>query len=75
MAVPEVAPVNRTLRVDLAIAVVLALLVWLISPGYAISGLVAIIVLLVCAVSLLRAGRKRRGRAVRPRRPVQRARR
>lgn len=51
---------RRVLSVDLAIAVAVAVIVLIISPGYAISGLLAIIVLLICGVSLLR---ERRGAA------------
>jgi hypothetical protein len=59
---------RRVLSVDLAIAVAVAVIVLIISPGYAISGLLAIIVLLICAASLLR---ERRGatRGTRRRRP------
>jgi hypothetical protein len=48
---------RRVLSVDLAIAVAVAVIVLIVSPGYAISGLLAIIVLLVCGVSLLRERR------------------
>jgi len=64
---------RRVLTVDLAIAVVAAVVVLIVSPGYAISGLLAIIVLVVCGVSLLRERRAatrgaRRVRRVNPRR-------
>jgi hypothetical protein len=48
---------RNVLVADLAIAVAVAVIVLIISPGYAISGLLAIIVLLVCGVSLLRERR------------------
>jgi hypothetical protein len=65
---------RRVLTVDLAIAVAAAIVVLIVSPGYAISGLLAIIVLLVCAVSLVRERRRmtrglRRLRRVDSRRP------
>ena len=62
---------RRVLTVDLAIAVLAAVIVLIVSPGYAISGLLAIIVLLVCGVSLLRERRAgaRRVRPVRGRPP------
>jgi fatty acid desaturase len=46
--------VNRTARIDLAIAAAVAVIVWIISPGYAISGVVAIIVVIVCSVAVWR---------------------
>jgi hypothetical protein len=46
--------VNRTARIDLAIAAAVAVIVWIISPGYAISGVVAIIVVVVCGVAVWR---------------------
>ena len=60
---------NRMLRIDFGIAVAVALLIWLISPGYAISGLLAIVVLIVCGVSMRRERRAAGGRrpARRPR--------
>jgi predicted histidine transporter YuiF (NhaC family) len=59
---------RRVLSVDIAIAVAVAVVVLIISPGYAISGLLAIIVLLICGVSLLRERRAttRRGRRMSP---------
>ncbi len=56
---------RNVLMVDLAIAVAVAVIVLIISPGYAISGLLAIIVLLVCGISLMRE-RRAGGRRVRP---------
>jgi hypothetical protein len=62
--------VKRTLQIDLGIAVAVAVLIWLISPGYAISAPLAIIVLIVCGVSL-----RRERRAPGARRHVRRSRR
>jgi hypothetical protein len=61
--------IRRALTAELAIAVAAAVVVLVVSPGYAISGLLAIIVLLACGVSLLRERRRpaprrsRRGRS------------
>jgi hypothetical protein len=49
--------VKRTLQIDLGLAVAVAVLIWLVSPGYAISGPLAIIVLIVCGISLRRERR------------------
>lgn len=51
---------RNTLLVDAGIAVVLAILVVVISPGLAVVGLLALLVLLVCAVSFAIDLRKRR---------------
>jgi len=54
--------------VDIGIAVLLALLVVILSPGLAVVGLMAVFVLVVCAISFaIDAGRGRR-RAARARR-------
>ena len=42
---------NRTLLVDVAAAALAAILLVVIAPGLAVVGLVAILVLIVCAVS------------------------
>jgi hypothetical protein len=49
--------IRRVISTDLAIAVVVAGLVLIISPGLAISGLLAVIVLLICGISLVRERR------------------
>jgi hypothetical protein len=59
---------RKVLSVDLAIAVAAAVIVLIISPGYAISGLLAIIVLLICGVSLVRERRAATHRSRRIRR-------
>ena len=68
--------IHPTLRVDLLIAVAVAALVLIISPGLAISGLIAIVALVVCGIAFLvdaRRGRRRRARPVGPmRRPTHR---
>jgi hypothetical protein len=63
--------IDRTLRADLIIAAVVAALVLIISPGLAISGILAILVMLICAIGVVRAargGRLTRRRSVKPRR-------
>jgi hypothetical protein len=52
--------ITRVVKVDLAIAVVLAALVLIISPGVAIAGMLALLVLAVCAVSFVVTQRRRR---------------
>lgn len=50
---------------DAAIAVALAALVLILSPGVAVAGLVAIVALIVCGISLLLDRRRARARPVR----------
>ncbi len=52
---------HRVLAVDLGIAVALVALVLVISPGLAVTGLVAILVTAVCGVSVALERRGRRG--------------
>ncbi len=59
---------KRTLQIDLGIALAVAVLIWLISPGYAISGPVAVIVLIACGISL-----RRQRHALEPRRRARRS--
>lgn len=53
-----------TLLLDFALAIGVAVILLIVSPGLAVVGLVAVIVLVVCAISLLfdawRSGRRRR---------------
>jgi hypothetical protein len=59
---------RNLLAIDAGIAAVLALLVIIISPGLAVAGMIAILILLVCGVSFAldsRAARARRAKAVR----------
>jgi NhaP-type Na+/H+ or K+/H+ antiporter len=53
-----------TLPIDIAIAVLAAAIVLVISPGFAISGVIAVVVLLICGGLQLRS-RKARRRAAR----------
>jgi len=52
---------REVLAIDLAVAVVLAALVLILSPGVAVAGMIALIVLLVCVFSVvwdIRRGRR-----------------
>jgi multisubunit Na+/H+ antiporter MnhB subunit len=53
---------RNILAVDAGIAALLAVLVLIISPGLAVTGMVAIAVVLVCAVSFVRERRASRRR-------------
>ena len=57
---------TRLARIDLALGVVGALLVLLLSPGFAITGLIALLVLVACLFSIV--VERRRRRSPRPRR-------
>ena len=63
---------RRILLIDLGIALVLAILVLIISPGVAVAAMIALAVLVVCGVSFAldawrRPRRMRTGRAGRRR--------
>ena len=60
---------RNALLVDLGFAVIIAAVVLIVAPGIAVVAILALIVLLVCAISLLIDGR-RGGRAT----PVRRRR-
>lgn len=51
---------DRTLRIDMAIALVVAIVLLVISPGLAITGIVALLAILVSAGSFLVQRRRRR---------------
>lgn len=51
---------RELLVVDVAIAVVLAALVLIISPGVAVTAIIALLALLVCGISLAWGARRRR---------------
>jgi uncharacterized membrane protein len=53
---------TRLLTIDAAIALALAIAVLIISPGAAITAILAIFVLLVCTVSFVFDGRRTRVR-------------
>jgi uncharacterized membrane protein YjjP (DUF1212 family) len=55
---------RNPLLIDLAIAVLCALVVLIVSPGVAIDAIIAVIVLAVCGLSF--AFSRRRGRGHRP---------
>ena len=48
------------LLTDLAIAVLATILILVLTPGVAVAGLIALLVLAVCGVSLARDSRRRR---------------
>jgi hypothetical protein len=57
--------VNRNvLLVDLGIAIVAAAIVLAVAPGLAIAGLIALLVLIACAISFRRESRRRRAARV-----------
>jgi hypothetical protein len=62
---------RRTLTIDLAIALVAMILLVIVSPGLAIVGLIAILVLIACGVSFL-IDRMRGRRRARPPAPARR---
>jgi Flp pilus assembly protein TadB len=53
---------REVLAIDLAVAVILAALVLILSPGVAVAGMIALIVLLVCVFSVVWDIRRRRRR-------------
>ena len=60
---------RKTLAVDAGIAVAIVVLVLIISPGAAVTGMIAILVLVACALSFVidsRARRAARRRRVAP---------
>jgi Flp pilus assembly protein TadB len=65
--------IRNALLVDAAIAVVLAILVIVLSPGIAVVGLVATLVVVVCGVSLAFDRRRRRRRRENPLRELRRS--
>jgi ABC-type bacteriocin/lantibiotic exporter with double-glycine peptidase domain len=54
---------NRTLAIDGLIAVLIAALVLIISPGLAVSGMIALVVLLILAISFALQSRRHHRRA------------
>jgi hypothetical protein len=58
---------RNTLLIDAAIAAVLTILVVVLSPGLAVVGLIALVVVLVCTISFAFDLRRRRGPKVRER--------
>jgi O-antigen/teichoic acid export membrane protein len=61
---------REVLGFDVAVAVVLAALVLILSPGVAVAGMIALLVLLICLFSAVWGRRRARRprRQVRPRR-------
>jgi hypothetical protein len=60
---------RNTLLVDVAIAAILTILIVVLSPGLAVVGLIALVIVLVCAVSFARDARRRRRKPARRRPP------
>jgi hypothetical protein len=58
------------LLTDLAIAVIAAILILVLTPGVAVAGMIALLVLAACGVSLVLDSRRRGADAHRQRRPV-----
>ena len=56
---------RNTLLIDAGIAVAIAIAVLIISPGLAVAGMIAIAVLVACAISLVLDVRRSRRRPVR----------
>lgn len=59
---------RNVLLVDVAVAIVAALVVLAVTPGLAVAAALAIVVLVACGVSFRRESRRRRGVRYRPRR-------
>jgi multisubunit Na+/H+ antiporter MnhB subunit len=61
MRLADVGAMRRNVvLVDLAIAIVAAVFVLILTPGLAVAGMIAIVVLAVCAISFRRQSRRRR---------------
>lgn len=64
---------RQVLLIDVGIALLVALLVLIITPGIAVAGMLALLVLVICAISFVVDARRRRVRPAGPR-PVRRRR-
>ena len=58
------------LLTDLSIVVIAAILILVLSPGVAVAGMIALLVLLAWAVTLILDSRRRRDESRRPGRPI-----
>ena len=58
------------LTTDFAIALIAAILILVLTPGVAVAGMIALLVLLACAVNLILDSRRRRPAASPRRGPV-----
>ena len=65
---------RKTLVVDTGLAMALAALALIVSPGVAVSGMIALLVLLLCAVSFALDRRRLTSRPARRARPPSRRR-
>jgi hypothetical protein len=62
---------RNPLLTDVAIAVLAAILILVLTPGVAVAGIIALLVLLACAITLaFDSRRRRRPGSLRPRRPA-----
>ena len=59
---------RNTLLIDAGIAALLAIIVIVISPGLAVVGIVALLVVIVCGISFAFDLRRQRSRRLAPRR-------
>jgi ABC-type bacteriocin/lantibiotic exporter with double-glycine peptidase domain len=59
---------RNTLLIDAGIAAALAILILVIAPGLAVVGLLALLVVIVCAISFVLDLRRRRSDRLSPRR-------
>lgn len=59
----------QTLAIDVAIAVLVAAIILIVAPGLAVVGIVAIVILLVCAITLAVGASRRRRHQAGPSRP------
>jgi hypothetical protein len=62
------------LAIDVGLAVLLAALVLILTPGVAIAGIIALIVVIVCVISLVWEARRGRSRTVHSQRRANRRR-
>ena len=61
---------RNTLLADIAIAVILTILIVVLSPGLAVVGLIALLIVLICVVSFALDRRRRRRRPSRREPPL-----
>jgi hypothetical protein len=59
---------NRLVAIDAAIAVLIAVIVLIVSPGPAVTGIIALVVVVVCAITFAIQRLRHRSNAAAPRR-------
>jgi ABC-type bacteriocin/lantibiotic exporter with double-glycine peptidase domain len=52
--------ISRVAAIDAALAVIIAAVVLIVSPGLAVTGIIALAVLVVCGISFAWSARRRR---------------